>query len=328
MMGLAQLELGAGRPEAALQTLLTCRDTLSRVGIRDPDLAPAPDLVDAHLRLGHQAEARAAAAGYDELAAAKGQPFALARAARVRGLLAPDTDFAREFETALRHHGGTPDTFERARTQLYYGERLRRARRRVEARAQLRAAMAAFDRLGAANLLSWFAPTAIARRSFINFLEDVGNHRGCGRAAVNFAADVAFVNCGKRILRLFRGQKSGEPCRRAFFVFRAPLRGPGFSGNFDAIKLRFMSGAVRAVDHFNHSRANFLYRFRGNTERAFFAQLIRRDDFVIERLHLAHEPRLIKSAAVRDDGHGLRHLQRRDLDVALTDRQVRDVTVE
>ena len=150
MMGLAQLELGAGRPEAALQTLLTCRDTLSRVGIRDPDLAPAPDLVDAHLRLGHQAEARAAAAGYDELAAAKGQPFALARAARVRGLLAPDTDFAREFETALRHHGGTPDTFERARTQLYYGERLRRARRRVEARAQLRAAMAAFDRLGAA----------------------------------------------------------------------------------------------------------------------------------------------------------------------------------
>ncbi|HEX6347954.1 MAG TPA: LuxR family transcriptional regulator [Candidatus Dormibacteraeota bacterium] len=150
LMGLGQLELGVGRPEAALQTLSVCQEVLSKVGIRDPDLAPAPDLVDAHLRLGHQAEARAAAAGYDELAAAKGQPFALARAARVRGLLAPEAGFAEEFEAALRHHAGTPDTFELARTQLCYGERLRRARRRVEARAHLRAAMTAFDRLGAA----------------------------------------------------------------------------------------------------------------------------------------------------------------------------------
>ena len=145
---------------------------------------------------------------------------------------------------------------------------------------------------------------------------------------MNFAANLAFINGRKRIPRFFRGQKSGEPCRRAFFVFRAPLRSPGFSGNFDAIKLRFVSGAVRSVDHFNHSRANFLHRFRGNTERAFFAQLIRRDNFVIERLDLTDEARLIKSAAVRDDGHGLRHLQRRDLDVALTDRQVCDVAVE
>jgi DNA-binding NarL/FixJ family response regulator len=40
--------------------------------------------------------------------------------------------------------------FDVARTQLCYGERLRRQRRRIEAREQLRAAMEAFDRLGAA----------------------------------------------------------------------------------------------------------------------------------------------------------------------------------
>ena len=43
--------------------------------------------------------------------------------------------------------GRTP--FERARTQLCFGERLRRARRRAEARTQLRAAVAQFDLLGA-----------------------------------------------------------------------------------------------------------------------------------------------------------------------------------
>ena len=39
--------------------------------------------------------------------------------------------------------------FERARTELCYGERLRRARRRAEARGQLHAALETFERLGA-----------------------------------------------------------------------------------------------------------------------------------------------------------------------------------
>jgi len=40
--------------------------------------------------------------------------------------------------------------FERARTELCLGERLRRARRRAEAREPLRSALEAFERLGAA----------------------------------------------------------------------------------------------------------------------------------------------------------------------------------
>jgi DNA-binding CsgD family transcriptional regulator len=46
-------------------------------------------------------------------------------------------------------HGRTEDTFEQARTLLAFGERLRRAGRRVLAREQLRSAFAAFERLGA-----------------------------------------------------------------------------------------------------------------------------------------------------------------------------------
>jgi len=46
-------------------------------------------------------------------------------------------------------HTRTPDAFERARTQLVYGARLRRTGQRVRAREQLRAAHATFEQLGA-----------------------------------------------------------------------------------------------------------------------------------------------------------------------------------
>src|SRR5207248_11005441 len=105
---------------------------------------------EALLRLGRDGEARQVAAEYANAAAAKLQPFALARASRSQALVAGDSDFAPLFLEALRHHESTPDTFERARTHLYYGERLRRTRKRVEARKHLRAALKAFDQLGAA----------------------------------------------------------------------------------------------------------------------------------------------------------------------------------
>jgi DNA-binding NarL/FixJ family response regulator len=75
--------------------------------------------------------------------------WALARAARCRGLLAADEDVDAPVQEALDHHSRTPDVFETARTQLAYGSRLRRARQRVRAREHLRAAQEAFDRLGA-----------------------------------------------------------------------------------------------------------------------------------------------------------------------------------
>ena len=65
------------------------------------------------------------------------------------GLLADDDDIDPPFRTALAFHAETPDRFETARTQLAYGSRLRRARRRVDAREPLTDAYQAFERLGA-----------------------------------------------------------------------------------------------------------------------------------------------------------------------------------
>ena len=150
IIALGQLEQGLGRQEEALEHLQRCAAFLEEISISDPDLDPAPEIADVLVRLGRMAEARAAVERYLPTAEAKGQPFALARAARARALIADDDGFASEFEIAIRHHEGTPDIFESARTRLYYGERLRRARRRVDARRELRAALKAFDRLGAA----------------------------------------------------------------------------------------------------------------------------------------------------------------------------------
>jgi class 3 adenylate cyclase len=150
MIALGMLELGLGHPAEALRHLSECEGFLQEVSINDPDLSPAPDVVDALVRLGRESEAREVAARYAAAAAAKRQPFALARAARAEALVADDQHFADLFADALQHHDATADTFERARTQLYFGERLRRTRKRVEARKHLRAALKAFDELGAA----------------------------------------------------------------------------------------------------------------------------------------------------------------------------------
>jgi class 3 adenylate cyclase len=150
MIALGMLELGLGRPDEALQHLSGCASFLEENAMTDPDLSPAPDIVDALVRLGRLDEAREVSRSYELAAESKGQPFSLARAARAKALVADDRDFASYFQAALRHHDSTSDSFERARTQLHFGERLRRTRKRIEARKQLRAALKAFDELGAA----------------------------------------------------------------------------------------------------------------------------------------------------------------------------------
>ena len=146
---LAELELGLGDAARAAEHLEHQRQLLDELAITDADLSPAPDLVDAYTRLGRGDEAVRVAAEFTAAANAKGQPWSLARALRCQGLLAQDADLAAPFEQALGHHEQTPDVFETARTQLAYGERLRRARNRVLAREQLRAAAETFDRLDA-----------------------------------------------------------------------------------------------------------------------------------------------------------------------------------
>lgn len=146
---LGELELSFGRFDAALSQLSEQAALLARHGLVDPDLAPAPELAEALLRLGDDDEAAAVTAEYAAAAAAKGQPWALARAARARGLVASDDAFAACFEEALALHAETPDVFEAARTRLGYGARLRRTGLRSAAREHLHGALDEFEELGA-----------------------------------------------------------------------------------------------------------------------------------------------------------------------------------
>jgi hypothetical protein len=146
---LALHELVAGRAAAALEQLTRLRAIHLELGVQDPDIDPAPDLADVNVRLGNHDVAAVEANGFLEAARTKGQPFALARAERALGLVAPEGGFAAHFEAALVHLARTRDTFETACTHLNYGERLRRARRRGDARRHLAAALEVFDRLGA-----------------------------------------------------------------------------------------------------------------------------------------------------------------------------------
>ena len=75
-------------------------------------------------------------------------PGLLGVLARTHALLAPSAEAAEPlFLEALSHQRQHAEPFERARTELAYGEFLRRAQRRTEARIQLRDALATFEGL-------------------------------------------------------------------------------------------------------------------------------------------------------------------------------------
>jgi DNA-binding CsgD family transcriptional regulator/tetratricopeptide (TPR) repeat protein len=76
-------------------------------------------------------------------------PQAPALLARCRALLAPPEEAAARYEEALAHHDRAGGDFERARTQLLYGQWLRRRRRTREARGPLRDALVSFERCSA-----------------------------------------------------------------------------------------------------------------------------------------------------------------------------------
>jgi DNA-binding CsgD family transcriptional regulator len=153
LAALGELELGLGRPDAAVEHLEALDALLARRGVRDADLSPKPELVEAYLRLGRRDEAEAAAGAYAPQAREKGQPWAVSRAERSFALLAGEDGFEAHFEAALALLAKTPDVFAAARTELAYGARLRRARHRSRAREHLRAAETRFEQLGAAPWL-------------------------------------------------------------------------------------------------------------------------------------------------------------------------------
>jgi DNA-binding CsgD family transcriptional regulator/tetratricopeptide (TPR) repeat protein len=145
------LELTFGRPERAVSELESVAAFAERKGLDHPGALPwAPDLVEAYLRVGRPRDAEDVLVGLEKRAEATGDDWARAATSRCRGLLEADGAFDADFVAALELHGLTPMPFERARTELCFGERLRRARRRREAVEHLLVAHAGFERVGAA----------------------------------------------------------------------------------------------------------------------------------------------------------------------------------
>ncbi len=143
------LELGLGRIEEAIEELEQAQVLADIAGLEDPLIVPwAPDLIESYARAGRRSEAERLAVSLSGQAERSGAPLALALAARCRGLVAK-RGFEEQFEQALELHRVAGSPLEQGRTLLAFGARLHRARRRVEARDQLREALAAFDALEA-----------------------------------------------------------------------------------------------------------------------------------------------------------------------------------
>ncbi|NIJ14819.1 DNA-binding CsgD family transcriptional regulator [Saccharomonospora amisosensis] len=141
---LGLLELGLGRNDTALDRLTALADETDPLHA----VATFPDLVEAAVRARQPQRAADAGKLFSQWAQLSDATWALAVSLRCRALLGEDED--RLFSEAVELHRQSQDhPFERARTELVYGEYLRRARHRTRARRLLRSALSGFERLGA-----------------------------------------------------------------------------------------------------------------------------------------------------------------------------------
>jgi DNA-binding CsgD family transcriptional regulator len=143
-------DLTTGQPAQAAARLDAMRAAPAGAGHPYIGLLSSPDLVEACIRTGERQRADTAIAALQGFAESDGPGWARALAARCQALVARGDEADREFERALSLHAEADRPFDRARTALLYGEFLRRERRRIDARAQLRAALELFEQLGAA----------------------------------------------------------------------------------------------------------------------------------------------------------------------------------
>jgi DNA-binding CsgD family transcriptional regulator len=146
-LALGLLELGLGNAREAIEHL----EQIDPGPFPPTTMLATPELIDAALRLGEPDRARLALERFEAWSPVSRTPLVAGMLARCRALIADDAGQAeRLFREALRQHDLRMNPYERARTQLAHGERLRRDRRRIEARIQLRGALDTFEGLGCA----------------------------------------------------------------------------------------------------------------------------------------------------------------------------------
>ncbi|WP_445152161.1 AAA family ATPase [Baekduia sp. Peel2402] len=147
---LGMLALSKGDLVAAIDHLERGREYRLRFGAHDPGyMFNESDLTEAYARAGRLDDAARMLAELRAGAELTGGAWATAATARYAALLDGNDAIDEHLATALAAHSRVRFTFEEARTRLIFGERLRRARRRTEARALLAEAEATFRAQGA-----------------------------------------------------------------------------------------------------------------------------------------------------------------------------------
>ena len=151
---IAFVELSRGDAEAAWTLLEPLPDEVAAMGFHGPFRIPAlPLAAEAAVMSDRLEEAAALNARLEVVARHMRNPWALAWAARVRGLVvAAGGDFAaarRAFDDAAATHAGISAHFDEARTILARGTVERRAKRWADARVSLELALARFEGFGA-----------------------------------------------------------------------------------------------------------------------------------------------------------------------------------
>jgi DNA-binding CsgD family transcriptional regulator len=150
---LGRLELALGNLEAAGEHLRELPGRLLERGVNDPAQPLWADAIETLIALGELSTARAYLEPYEFHGQQLGSPWALAAAARCRGLLAGaegDVPCAfAAFDRALSELDSHPYPLERGRALLSLGEVRRRAQQKRAAREALEQALVIFEGLGA-----------------------------------------------------------------------------------------------------------------------------------------------------------------------------------
>jgi DNA-binding CsgD family transcriptional regulator len=145
---LALLDLSSGHYDAALARLEV---TAATPGHRAIGLIwLAADQAEAAARLGRPDRAAQPLTRLTDWAQiVPPQPATEAVIHRCRALAGPDATAEQHYQAALRLHAASGRPYQQARTELLYGEWLRRTRRSSEARTVLRGALERFEQAGA-----------------------------------------------------------------------------------------------------------------------------------------------------------------------------------
>jgi DNA-binding CsgD family transcriptional regulator len=135
---------GLGRYEDALAAVAPGE----RFNTEGPAIWTLTELIEAAVRVGQPGRARSAFEHVEETTRAAGTDWALGIQARSRALLSDGRDAEELYREAIERLGRSSIRVQLARTHLLYGEWLRRERRRVDARSELRTAYELFRGFG------------------------------------------------------------------------------------------------------------------------------------------------------------------------------------